>query len=83
MGFLIRLESVASPQTPEDAVRELATMAARLGVGVIAFVNAAEAFAFPGEDPDEVVRRWKLDGRFGPTVASVTRKRAAARKVRR
>jgi len=59
MSFLIRLEGVASPCPPEFEVGSIVEIADRLGVGVITNVNGAEAFAFPGEPPDEVVRRWR------------------------
>jgi hypothetical protein len=65
MGFLIRLEPVASAESPEDAVRTLANLPHRLdlpaGVGVVALVNGHEAFAFRGMDADEVIRLWRRD----------------------
>lgn len=79
MSFLIRLESVASPNSAEDEVWSLALIATGLGIGVIANVNGADAFAFPKENPTEVVRRWNIERRTGPTVASVKRKQKAAR----
>ena len=59
MGFLARLESVASPETPQEAIRELVSIAQRLGVGVVCDVNGIDAFAFPSTPPDEAIRLWE------------------------
>jgi hypothetical protein len=59
VGFLIRLESVASPQTPQEAIGELVTIAQRLDVGVISDVNGVDAFAFPSTDPADAIRLWE------------------------
>ena len=81
-GYLIRLEGVASPRTPQEAVGELADIARHLGVGVICDVNGTEAFAFPYMTAAEAIRLWELARRTGPTVATVTRKHQAAKRSR-
>lgn len=55
----MRLESVAGPETPQDAIRELVNIARRLDVGVICDVNGVEAFAYPSTQPDEAIRLWE------------------------
>ena len=63
MGFLIRLESVASPETPEEAINRLCDLVVALElppmVGVIADVNGADAYAYPTMTRPEVVRLWR------------------------
>ena len=61
MGFLLRLESVASPETPQEAIATLVGFARKFGIGVIANINGRDAFAFPGTPVDEAVRNWERD----------------------
>lgn len=55
----MRLESVAGPETPQEAIGELVNIARRLNVGVISDVNGIEAFAFPSTEPAEAIRLWE------------------------
>lgn len=59
MGFCFRLESVASPDTPQQAIRELCGISRRLGIGVICEVNGIEAFAFPHTEPEQAISLWE------------------------
>lgn len=65
MGFLIRLESVASPESPKDAIALLVALPAvlnlPLGVGVIADVNGVDVFAWRHTDPDVAFRDWRAN----------------------
>jgi hypothetical protein len=53
------MESVAGPETPQEAIRDMVGIAGWLGVGVIADVNGIDAFAFPGTEPEHAIRLWE------------------------
>ena len=57
--FFIRLESVAASISPQDAVRELAEIATRLGLVCHSDVNDIEVIMYPNGDPELSVRAWE------------------------
>jgi hypothetical protein len=63
MSWWVRCEAPATPQTPQDAIRELVRFARNLGVDVIGNVNGVDAFVliheFDGYLPGD--RLWRLD----------------------
>lgn len=58
MSFLVRLEGIASAQTPQEAAAELLTYAKHICCGVIANINGVEAWAYPHEAEKDVIDRW-------------------------
>ncbi len=59
MGFMFRMESVASPKTCEDAAWELVAISNRLNTGVISNVGGSEMMALPNETTKIVYDRWR------------------------
>jgi hypothetical protein len=53
------MESVAGPETPQEAIREMVGISRRLNVGVVCDINGIEAFAFPHTEPEHAIKLWE------------------------
>ena len=63
MSWWVRCEAPASPQSPQEAVRELVRVGLHIGADVIGNVNGVDAFVliheFDGYDQGD--RWWRLE----------------------
>jgi hypothetical protein len=58
-GLFLKLDTVAADSDPRNAVRKAVDVANRIDICIHVYINDVLVMAFPGDDPELLVREWQ------------------------